>query len=68
MQPELKTTAPGNYHSNSQDAPQGWLEVGNVFQVADSLNSCVFELFYGLPKKHRNITLKINQFYHWCPI
>ena len=61
MQLELKTTAPGNYCSNSQDAAQGCLEVGNIFQVSGSLNSCVFGLFLWFTlKNNRSITLKIG--------
>lgn len=50
MQPGLRSTALGNYHSNSQGAAQGWREVGNAFQVAAGLDSCVFGFFHGLAK------------------
>lgn len=50
MQPELRNTALGNYHSNSQGAAQGRLEVGNAFQAAVRLDFCVFGFFHSLAK------------------
>lgn len=50
MWPGFRSMALDNYHGNSQGATQGWLQVGDILQVAGSLDSCVFGLFHGLAK------------------
>ena len=56
-QPGLRTTVLGDEHSSSQGAPQGWLEVGSVFQVAGAPDFCVFGVFHGL--------VKLIELSHW---